>query len=193
MPINPIQLSGPWDDGYALDLHTLSSEFIGDNEYGHPMFDTTYTEVGDLLRLFKYRNDHETLYKIIELAKPFLHSWRKLETVDFVLPVPPSRERKYQPAQEIATEIAKFLGAKYSDQILIKANKIESKGLSAEEKKKIHGAIAMKKTAKKSHNILLVDDLYESGTTLGECVRALRGDPNILEIYVLTMTKTRKG
>ena len=43
--IDPQKLSGEWNSGYALDLHTIKSEFLGYNSYGHPEFDTTYTEL----------------------------------------------------------------------------------------------------------------------------------------------------
>src|ERR1700681_218824 len=36
----PRKIIGKWREGMALDLHTLSSEFIGHDEFGHPRFDT---------------------------------------------------------------------------------------------------------------------------------------------------------
>jgi competence protein ComFC len=47
--INPRKLSGPWTEGYALDLHTASSEFLGYDEFGHEQFNTERTEVGELV------------------------------------------------------------------------------------------------------------------------------------------------
>jgi hypothetical protein len=31
---NPRRLRGPWDGGYALDVHTRSSTFLGYDQYG---------------------------------------------------------------------------------------------------------------------------------------------------------------
>lgn len=45
----PIKLLGPWNDGYALDQYTVSSEYIGDDSFGRPQFINTYSEVGKLL------------------------------------------------------------------------------------------------------------------------------------------------
>ena len=38
--VNPRKLRGPWTDGFALDLHTTGSTFLGYNAYGRPEFDT---------------------------------------------------------------------------------------------------------------------------------------------------------
>jgi len=45
--ISPKKIQGEWTSGYALDIHTLSSEFIGYNEYGHPHFDNKRSEMGE--------------------------------------------------------------------------------------------------------------------------------------------------
>ena len=192
MGINPIELIGSWDEGYALDIHTISSTYLGDDVYGHPEFNNEYSEMGELLHLYKYRNVHNKLNNIIELVKPFIESWKAMQEVSFILPVPSTKVRIYQPAQEIASEIASLLRVGYSDEILLKVSSIESKGLSSENKKQIQGSIIKSIKATKEHNMLLVDDLYKSGATLTECVRVLREDQLINKIFVLTMTKTRK-
>lgn len=56
MPLNikPIVIKGPWNSGWALDLHTLSSAFVGDDAFGHPQFENKRSEIGELLYQFKY-------------------------------------------------------------------------------------------------------------------------------------------
>jgi predicted amidophosphoribosyltransferase len=63
--------------------------------------------------------------------------------------------------------------------------------LDGEQKRQIEGSIIQTVFAKDKHSMLLVDDLYDSGATLTECVNVLRQDKNIDKIYVLTMTKTK--
>jgi predicted amidophosphoribosyltransferase len=192
--INPIRLYGPWNEGFALDTHTLASTYVGDNEYGHPMYDTQHSPMGALIYLLKYRDDYSKLADIIRLAAPFVNSWNALNDVDLVLPVPPSRmNRTYQPAHVIAREIARLIGANYSGGIMNKASPTESKGLSSADKQQLQGTITQTVPATREHNILLVDDLCDKGATLTECVRVLRQDSKIKKIFVLTMTKTRKG
>jgi len=38
--INPKKITGNWTEGFSLDFHTLWSKHIGEDEYGHPQFDT---------------------------------------------------------------------------------------------------------------------------------------------------------
>ena len=52
LAINPIAINGPWQQGWALDLHTLSSTFIGDDAFGHPQFESKRSEIGELLYQF---------------------------------------------------------------------------------------------------------------------------------------------
>ena len=68
----PIILQGPWERGYSLDKQVLHSEFIGNNQYGHPMFDTTRTEIGEAMYQLKYQGNCEVLPNIIETASDFL-------------------------------------------------------------------------------------------------------------------------
>jgi hypothetical protein len=69
--IHPRILRGPWDGGFALDWHTLSSTYIGDNPFGHPMFDTKRPPVGQLLFQLKYRNDHTAVDRLPTLLRTF--------------------------------------------------------------------------------------------------------------------------
>lgn len=92
----------------------------------------------------------------------------------------------------IACRIADHLKVGYADDILLKTSTNQLKDSAPEDKlKQIEGSIQKIKMAQREHNVLLVDDLYQSGATLSECVKVLREDVMIKEIYVLTMTRTR--
>jgi predicted amidophosphoribosyltransferase len=80
----------------------------------------------------------------------------------------------------------------FLDYVLHKTSSIQSKGLNLEEKARIRGTIVKSGSARKMIDILLVDDLYQTGSTLTECVSVLRQDPYIRKIYVLTITKTKR-
>lgn len=190
--IAPIKLQGIWNEGYALDYHIISSIPMGEDNYGRMRFDTTRTPIGELIYQFKYKANRECLEQIIDTIEPFIISWLLDKNITFVLPTPPTRkERSFQPVFEIARNIAYLLNANYDENILVKKSNIAVKDLNLMEKQKIESSIIKTKKAHKSQNILLVDDLFQSGATLTECVKELRKDPNICKIYVLTMTKTK--
>ena len=55
--MNIKEINGPWKKGIVLDKHVLKSEYLGDNEYGRPMFVTKRSDIGQALFLLKYRKD----------------------------------------------------------------------------------------------------------------------------------------
>lgn len=110
-----------------------------------------------------------------------------------IIPVPPTKTRAYQPTFEIGEALAKSLKKFFVEDVLEKASRVESKGLSAEDKHRLSGTITQKRKATRTHNVLLIDDLFKTGTTLSECVNTLRKDPQINKIYVLTVTKTKNS
>lgn len=189
--IHPIKLIGNWDVGYALDQHVITSERVGEDPFGRPVFNNTYSEIGSLLKHFKYRGRLDFLAEIVSTIELFLQSHPEMADYETIIPVPPSKLRVYQPTCEICEALADSLGKYYINDILVKEPGVESKNLSIEEKSILSGTIQQKYHAKRKNSVLLVDDIYKSGATLTECVRVLREDPLIDKIFVLTITKTK--
>lgn len=79
----------------------------------------------------------------------------------------------------------------YCNDVLENTSHVEAKGLSADEKYQLAGTIIKRRMATRKHSTLLIDDLYQTGATLNQCVSVLRKDPLIDKIYVLTITKTK--
>lgn len=192
MEIHPIELYGPWTKGYAMDKHVVSSVYTGDDEFGHPMFDSIRSPIGEMVYQLKYRMDYKMVREIMQLIAPFLDRWTHLKLVDVVTPVPPSKiQRKWQPVYKIAEAVARYINASFYTDIIHKINSKESKNMSFDEKAQRAGTIVLDKKAPRNYNILIVDDLYDSGNTLTDVVMALKTDPKVKNIYVLTMTKTK--
>ena len=166
MKISPKRIKGKWTCGYSLDLHTLSSEFIGYNEYGHPQFDTKYSDMGG--------------------------SW----SVDLIIPVPPSREtRAFQPVIAVAKGVSKFTGIKLCTDCVVKIKKTPELKDIYEFNKRVEilkDAYAVAKREVEGRNILLFDDLYRSGATLNAITQALKDKGKAKEVYALTLTITRR-
>jgi competence protein ComFC len=66
--INPQKIIGNWRSGFALDRHTTGSTYLGVDEHGRERFDTSYTELGELLYRLKYKSDQTVAYEIIATA-----------------------------------------------------------------------------------------------------------------------------
>ncbi len=189
--INPIRLHGKWDLGFALDTHVIESIPLGEDAYGHLRFESTRSPIGELLYQFKYNGRYDNLTEIVDTIKSFLSTQPEMQNIETILPVPPTKARSYQPTFEIAQALAKELKVFYCNDVLENYSQIEAKGLSADEKYQLVGAIVKKKPATRKHSTLLIDDLYQTGTTLNQCTSLLRDDPLVDKIYVLTITKTK--
>jgi predicted amidophosphoribosyltransferase len=106
--IQPVRIPGRWRDGRALDVHTVSSTYVGDDEFGHARFDTRRSAMGELLYRLKYRADRTVIQEVAEAAASFVNEW--CPHVEVLVPVPPSRERAVQPVLVIGAAIAVRLG-----------------------------------------------------------------------------------
>lgn len=194
MGINPIELNGNWKEGFALDIHTISSEYLGEDEFGHKQFDTKRSELGELVYELKYEQKKLVLNKIMEVIGTFLIDWGISNKINCVIPVPPSKKnREFQPVFELSNSIANFLRKPVIIDMLSKNSSIQSKELDNIQKHNlISGSMIKNKKFNNKVNVLLVDDLYKSGETLKEATAVLKTDNNIEDIYVITMTKTRR-
>jgi len=193
--IKPQKISGEWNSGYVLDLHTIKSEFLGHNSYGHPEFDTTYTEMGGLLKKAKYRESQSALDTLAETASSFIQSrgWG----IDCIVPVPPSNTgRKYQPVFELAKRISSIIGkpvcwdcvAKVTDTPELKNVHDYSARL-----KILKDAFSVDKKKTRDKVILLLDDLYRSGATMNAISKTLLEHGSAKKVYALAITKTRSN
>ena len=177
---------GVGDECVILDKHTISSKYIGENEFGFPKFETEYTELGKLVNELKYKECESAINKIIDLIKSELDIY--LNKIDLVVPVPPSnKKRKYQPVFKLAEKIGEYLEKEYKLDLLYKTSSNKAK-----DKKSVANTIKMNYNLDKKVNILLVDDLYSSGITMKECCKVLKQDKNVNKIYCLAMTRTKK-
>ena len=147
--IHPIELIGNWDVGYALDQHVISSVCVGEDPFGGPVFDNTYSEMGAMLKSFKYRGRRDLLPEIVSTIDLFLQEHPEMADFETIIPVPPSKQRDYQPTWEICESLAELLGKYFINDILIKDSEVESKNLSVEEKRLLNGTIYQNKHAKR--------------------------------------------
>lgn len=187
---DPLRLHGPWAEGFVLERqHTLASRHIGDDSFGHPQFETTRSELGELLNRLKYREDRTALAPIAEAAAEFIGSWG-IE-FDCLVPMPASRSRTFQPVTEITFSVGALRGRPVLGALIKARETPELKDVFAAEQRLrlLEGAIIASADVQNRH-VLLLDDLYRSGATAAVATNALlaRG---AARVYFLAMTKTR--
>ena len=187
--INPKRLTtGPWNDGYVLDFHSISSIPTGDPY--HP-FETKRTELGELLYRLKYRGDRTAVEKIVATAGEFVKSWNP--PVECIVPAPPSVRRRSQPVVELARALGKFLNLAVSEDSVVKVKTTDQmKNIPIWERHSaLEDAIQSGKTDVAGKSILLFDDLIESGSTLRRVASVLLDNGEAASVYALILTRTR--
>ncbi len=196
--INPIELQGNWEKGFALDLHTLESVHVGDSPSGHPLFDTKRTGLGDLVFRLKNRGDKSVIGDIVNTVSTFLENdWKIIKILDCIIPVPPSNlDRTFQPVIEIAESLCGALNIHICDDSLVKEKATpELKGILGYPRRMeiLKDAFNIQNDAIENQNVLLFDDLYRSGASLQVITEVLYKKGKVKNVYVLTLTKTRRN
>ncbi|KQR82247.1 ComF family protein [Sphingomonas sp. Leaf343] len=190
MKVNPKAITGNWDKGFALDKHTLSSVYLGDDDNGHPQFDTTRTEIGEALFQLKYR---EGWGNIASLGSAMANGAKAaFAKIDLIVPMPASTVRARQPVTELAIEVARQLGRPVDLGLLQKGSTPQLKNLNTREEKDavLAGVFSIHDAGMSAgpSDILLVDDLIHTGASLHAACAALRKSGKVGRIYVAAIS-----
>jgi competence protein ComFC len=190
---DPRRIIGKWKEGFALDFQTLSSVYLGDDEYGHPKFDTKRPEMGELLYKLKYAGDKATVPAIADAATQFLARWKP--SVDLLVPVPPSTARKVPPVLLVAEAISQRTGIPVVACVTRTREVAQLKDVHDLDERlqlleNLHGVDA---SATNGKSVLLFDDLYRSGATLNAITAALYEQGGARNVFALTITRTRSN
>ena len=116
-----------------------------------------------------------------------------LKSYDTIIPVPISKKRKkergYNQSTLIAREISKRLKIEINTSCLYKAKDIVAQStLNREEREQNIKGVYQLKNVKKLENkkILLIDDIYTTGSTLNECSKILRkSNPKVITCFTM--------
>jgi predicted amidophosphoribosyltransferase len=152
-------------------------------------FETTRSPLGELVYQLKYRNGKPDA--IVETAVAFImERWHGV--IDCVVPPPPSLHRTKQPAVLIAEGIAASLGVPSLPSATIKATATQQmKNVPLHERGPLLSAAIQAGTdSVQNRQVLLVDDLWETGSTLRRVSEVLR-QMGASEIRALVMTRTK--
>ncbi|MBN2970497.1 ComF family protein [Roseomonas aeriglobus] len=187
MKVNVKPLQGPWTSGYALDKHTVSSRYLGDDDNGRPQFETDRTEVGEAVFKLKYRSDWSQIDPLADAA--LQHGIPNARQITAVVAMPASTVRARQPVTELAAAIAQRLNVPVLD-VLSKAATAQLKNLSTRDEKDavLSDAFRVGDVPGGPHHVLLVDDLFHTGASMVAGCRALLTSPAIDKVSIAAMT-----
>lgn len=150
---------------------TIPTKIIAPFLYANP--------VDSLIMRFKYNAEGD----IAKLFAPYMVGQiikGKSPAFDYLIPVPLSAERfkqrGYNQALLLANEISKLTGIPVAD-IMIRTKKTTpQKNMTSEQRREnLAGAFCINdSSAVKGKRVLLIDDVYTTGATAGECIMVLR-------------------
>ncbi|HIG21757.1 MAG TPA: ComF family protein [Planctomycetes bacterium] len=188
-----MKIEGNWHSGFAYDVHTVSSEHLGYDAHGHNIFDNKRSEMGELLYQLKYRGDTSGVKAIVGL----LDRIKGIETFDCLVPVPATnKQRKVQPVPLITEALGKRRKVEVISDNLINEGAEELKGITdpVERNERLQEALSLRDpSAFRDKKVLIVDDLYRSGSTLRIATSLLLEEGEAAKVSVLAMTKTRSN
>ncbi|NLD92736.1 MAG: ComF family protein [Fibrobacter sp.] len=188
-----IELTGNWETGFALDYHTIRSIPVGIDDYGHTKFETTRTEIGELVYQLKYKNDDGAVMLIVNKIKQAI---KGIEIFNYLVPIPPSNKgRQNQPVLLVVDALSKEYKIPVIMDALVKntnASQIKNVEDTNERLNALQGFMSYNpKYNISDKSILLVDDLYDTGSTLKVATELLYSIAKVKKVCVLTLTKTK--
>ena len=142
---------------------------------------------------FKYHNKRR--YGKVFASEMERHCGKELKRwdIDLIIPVPlhasRKRRRGFNQAEIFAEELSHLTGIPVRNDLLFRIRRTRpQKRLGENERRQnLQGAFAVKKTQSLPSNILLIDDIYTTGSTVERCAKMLRlaGAENV---YFLTVS-----
>ena len=150
-------------------------------------------EIKKSLYDFKYKNKREYAKaygeELSDNFKNEIISWN----ADVIIPVPlhksKLRLRGYNQAELIAKELGKNLNIPVDSKALLRKNKTKpQKELNdSDRKKNVKNAFIVDKSVVKYKKVILVDDIYTTGSTIDGCARVLK-EKGIEKVYYIGMS-----
>ena len=149
--------------------------------------------VVDLILSLKYSDNGEAAEALAVFMKEALQNTAIQDAV--LIPVPLHRrrykKRGYNQAALLAQEIARLTGYNINEKIIsrIKETKVQKEMDAKERAKNLRGVFeVIDKEAIKEKDIILIDDVFTSGSTVNECARVLR-KAGARQVEVLTAAR----
>jgi len=178
----------PIEDG----VEELCEQCVGQNHYFTQNKGVFVYEgpIKKSMYLFKYGNKRCSGKLFAKYAAKKYGKWIKNNEIEAIVPVPMYKQkmkrRGYNQAEVFGTELGKLLGIPVSRDIIRRErDTVAMKQLrGAKRKKNLLNAFKVPENIVQFRKVLVVDDIYTTGTTIDEVSKALKGG-GITEIYSL--------
>lgn len=153
-------------------------------------------DVKKMIADYKLNNRKDLVVEISSLVKKGLKSILEDEKIDIVIPVPISQKRKEERGFNQVEEILKKLKIKYFN--IERRKDTEHMYLLHDKKSResnIKNAFGNIKLDINGKNILLVDDIVTTGSTVREIQKELKkcGNPKNIYVFSIAISKSFKG
>lgn len=146
-----------------------------------------------LLLAFKFKEKAYIANLFVEILKKNKEFSKKIEDYDYIISVPMHKKKQanrgYNQTEVIADRIEKVFRIKHLKNCLIKI-KQNKKQSALNEKQRIENVKNVYKLENKNEiynkRILLLDDIYTTGSTVKACIDELKkGKPKIIDVLVI--------
>jgi ComF family protein len=149
------------------------------------------------LKAFKYGRARQLAKPLADFILSRSESFIDEIHFDLVVPVPTGprklKERGFNQALLIARLISKKLGHHLNFENLYKSRETtpQVEFQINERRKNVQGSFAVRDSSVfENKSVLLIDDVFTTGSTLNECARVLKKEGKASEVYCLTAAKT---
>lgn len=149
----------------------------------------------EIIILFKYKGNEVLSQPLARLAFETLSQDGIFRGVDGIVPVPLHRKREkmrgFNQSELLARQLSRYCSLPVLSGFLYKIRNTPAQ-VSLEAQKRetnLKGAFKVRRADKlKGRSILLVDDVFTTGSTIGECSQALR-TAGVREVRALTLAR----
>ncbi len=149
--------------------------------------------VRGMLYRYKYSNRRDYTEFLASEAARLYTGWARRQGVEAVMPIPLSRRRRrkrgYNQAELLARRFAQLCGLPCYTKLLARTRDTQpQKKLSAEDRKNnLKNAFKMKENVVNLDKVLLIDDIYTTGSTIDAAALACK-QAGIQDIYFLCIS-----
>lgn len=187
--------------GRQLNIDASHTDTCIDCKLNEPDFDKamsvcSYNDfLKNLIHDFKYRKITCIAKEFSDIMLNFARAYGLCRNIDVIIPIPMHSKRllkrEINHSEVLAKHFAKKLNIPYSNKTI---NKTQDTALQTSLKrenriKNLSGAFKINNQASiKNKNILLVDDLFTTGSTVNECAKALK-DKSAKYVEVITLAR----